>query len=137
MKNAFILSFCLMALAACTSTSKIQQAPLHAGIARTFEAEYNSVLELARQALVESGTAIESATEVDTQNYIIIGKVGTTAWSWGEMVRVVVTKANDSETTVRVLTEKKVKVNLTAKGDYSNSILSNIELKIRAARDSS
>ena len=137
MKNFILLALCFSAFAACTSTNKIQQAPLHSGIARTFEADYDQVLEFSRQALVESGTAIESATEVDSDNYIIIGKTGTTAWSWGEMVRVVVTRASETESTVRVLTEKKISVNLTAKGDYSNSILSNIELKIRSAKKSS
>lgn len=122
----------MLVFSACTSTNKIQQAPLHSGISRTFTSDYERTLAAAREALVESGTVIESASEVDPQNYIIIGKTGTTAWSWGEMVRVVVTRVNDTETTVRVLTEKKISVNVTAKGDYSNSILSNIELKLRA-----
>ena len=121
----------LLSLGSCTSTNKIQQAPLHSGIARTFNAKYNTTLKAAREALLESGTLLESATEVDPLNYIIIGKTRTNAWSWGEMVRVVVTKVNETETLVRVLTEKKISVNVTAKGDYSNSVLSSIELKLR------
>jgi len=124
---------CLLVLTSCTSTNKIQNAPMHAGVSRTFESNYNQTLQAAREAMVESGTAIESASEVDDGNYIIIGKQDTSAWSWGEMVRVVVTKVNDGETTVRVYTEKKISVNVTAKGDYSQSILSNIELKLRNA----
>lgn len=132
-KTNLFIALLLLALASCTSTNKIQNAPMHAGVSRTFESDYNQTLQAAREAMVESGTAIESASEVDDGNYIIIGKQGTSAWSWGEMVRVVVTKVNDGETTVRVYTEKKISVNVTAKGDYSQSILSNIELKLRNA----
>ena len=118
-------------VAGCATTSSIQNAPLHAGISRTFTNDYETVLKATREALVESGLNIERATEVDEDNYMIIGKKSTSAFSWGELVRVVITKVDENETTVRVYTKRKVGTNIAAKGDYSNSVLSNIELKLR------
>jgi len=115
----------------CASTSSIQNAPLHAGISRSFNAGYMQTLKAAREAMVETGLQIETATEVDKNNYMIIGKKGTSAFSWGELVRVVVTRSGPGETTVRVYTKRRIATNLAAKGDYANSILSNIELKLK------
>jgi len=61
---------------------------------------------------------------------MIIGKKSMSAWSYGELVRVLVTRKGAQQTEVRVFTKKRVSINPTAKGDYSNSILSNIELKL-------
>jgi hypothetical protein len=119
--------------AACSSQSSVQNAPLHAGVARTFEAEYNKTLGAAREAAVEAGLQIESATQVDPSTYMIMCKAGTSAFSWGEIVRLVVVKEADASTTVRVYSKRKSAVNIGAKGDYSNTILSNIELKLRTA----
>lgn len=49
---------------------------------------------------------------------------------WGELVRVVVIRDSAERTTVRVHSARRIKTNITAKGDYANLILSNIELKL-------
>ena len=118
---------------ACSSQGSVQNAPLHAGVARTFEADYNKTLGAAREAAVEAGLKIESATQVDPNTYMIMCKAGTSAFSWGEIVRLVVVKENDASTTVRVYSKRKSAVNIAAKGDYSNTILSNIDLKLKTS----
>ena len=61
---------------------------------------------------------------------MIVAKKGTSAWSWGELVRVVVQKSASDRTTVRVLSRRRMATNVTAKGDYSDTIFSNIELAL-------
>ncbi len=121
----------LLLLAGCASQAGVQNAPLHAGIGRTFEADFDRTLDAAREAAVESGLRIESASQVDDDTYMIMTKATTSAWSWGEIVRLVVVREAEDSTTVRVYSKRKVSMNVTARGDYSNTILSNIELKLR------
>lgn len=120
----------LLVLGGCSSAAKVQNAPLHAGTGRTFEAQFEKTLSAAREAVVETGLQIESASQVDSDTWMIIAKKGTSAWSWGELVRVVVVRDGDAKTTVRVHSARRVGTNVAAKGDYALSILSNIELKL-------
>lgn len=108
----------------------VQNAPLHAGVSRAFAHEYGSVLKLAREAILESGLIMELSSKIDDDTYMLIGKAKTSAFSWGELVRVLVSREGPNKTVVRVFSKRKVKVNITAKGDYSQSILSNLELKL-------
>lgn len=136
----FTLLFLFLGIIGLTNTfaqsgkiNKIRNAPLHAGEGRNFEIGYKKAIKFARQAVAEAGLIIESTEKVDDENYMIIGKAKTSAWSWGELVRIVVT--NDSEedeekVTIKVYTRKNIKINITAKGNYTQTILSNVEAKI-------
>jgi len=108
----------------------IQEAPLHAGVARTFNHSFNEVVKAARESMVESGLVMESVSKVDEDTYMLIGKAKTGGFSWGELVRVVVVKTGSNESKVNVLSKRRVKINVTAKSDYSNTILSNMDLKL-------
>jgi hypothetical protein len=109
----------------------VQNAPLHAGDGRTFEANFDRVLGAAQDAMGDTGLKVESSTQVDANTYMLMGKAGTSAFSWGEIVRVVVLRDSPTNTTVRVYTRRKSAVNIAAKGDYSNTIFSNIDLRLR------
>lgn len=128
--KSLLLAALLLGLGACSSATKVQNAPLHAGTGRTFQARFEATLTAAREAVVETGLQIESASQVDGDTWMIIAKKGTSAWSWGELVRVVVVRDGDAQTSVRVHSSRRVGTNVTAKGDYALSILSNIELKL-------
>lgn len=135
MKHLFAISLMLVTSVTflnCTSVSQLSEKPTTAGVSRTFHAGFNQVLKAARESIIEAGLMIESTSEINADTYAIIGRRPTNAWSWGEMVRVVVEKQPSSQTIVRVVTERKVKTNITARGDYSQSILSNIELKLKS-----
>lgn len=110
----------------------MQNAPLHAGTARTFKAGFDATLRAAREATVEAGLQIEKVTQTDDNSWMIIAKKSTSAWSFGELVRVMIVKKSAASTEVRVHTKRRVSINLEAKGDYSTAILSNIELKLRS-----
>ncbi|MEO0900973.1 MAG: hypothetical protein AAFY00_02755 [Bacteroidota bacterium] len=109
--------------------NKIRSAPLHSGESRTYHAPYKSMVKFAREAVMDAGLILESSEKIDDVTYMIIGKAKTSAWSWGELVRVVLID-NTEKVTVRVFSKRRVKINLTAKGNYTQTILSNIEAKI-------
>ena len=121
----------LVFLVGCASKSSIQREPLHAGKEKRFQADFNKTLEAAHEAMIASGLQVESNTKIDENTYMLIGKKGTSLWSWGELVRVVVIKEDAETTVVRVVSKRRVSANITAKGDYSEAIFSNIELKLR------
>ena len=109
----------------------MRNAPVDEGVAQTFHGDYDRILKAARESVVEAGLAIEEVDKMDDKTWMIIAKKGASAFSWGELVRVVVQNGDADSTTVRVLTQRKMATNVTAKGDYSKSILSNMELKLK------
>ena len=115
----------------CATTGTMRNASLDEGIPRIFTASFDRVLKAARESVTQSGLQVEEVNQIDNQTWIIIGKKDASAWSWGELVRVTVQKKSESETLVRVFTKRKLATNITAKGDYSQSILSNIDLNLR------
>jgi len=121
----------LALIPACATTGGMRSAPVEQGVARAFKGDYDRTLKAARESVVEAGLAIEEVNKVDEKTWMIIAKKGGSAFSWGEMVRVVVQNTGTDETTVRVITQRKLATNVTAKGDYSTSILSNLELKLK------
>lgn len=113
--------------------NKIRNAPLHAGEGRNFDLNYKKAIKFAREAVSEAGLIIESSEKVDDDNYMVIGKAKTSAWSWGELVRVIITndsEGDEEEVTIKVYTRKNIKINITAKGNYTQTILSNVEAKV-------
>jgi len=90
------------------------------------------ILILVILAVSEADLAIESVNKVDDKTWMIMAKKSTSAWSWGEIVRVTVINLNTNQTEVKVYTEKRSSINVTAKGDYSTPILTNIELKLKS-----
>lgn len=109
----------------------MRSAPIDEGVARTYSAGHDRVFKAARESVVEAGLSIEEIKKVDDRTWMIIGKKGMSGMSWGELVRVVVQQIGPAETTVRVLSKRKLATNMTAKGDYSASILSNVELILK------
>jgi len=61
---------------------------------------------------------------------MIVAKKGMSAWSWGELVRVVVQELSNDRVAVRVLSKRRMATNVTAKGDYSEAIFSSIEMAV-------
>lgn len=125
---------CLVVLlSGCATTSSMRSEPLTSGISRSFEAEYDVVLKATRGAFVEAGIKIEEGRALDTDTYMLLGETGMSTASYGEKVRAVVARARVGAT-VTVLTKKKLATNVFAKGDYSGSIFSSIEVQLDFAR---
>ena len=120
----------LFIVSSCASVSSIQNAPLHSGSSREFKAEFDKVLRAARESVTDAGLLIEYASDMGDMRWMIIGKKGTSFYSSGEIVRVIVEQMSDHSTRVWVYTKKRVATQVAAKGDYSNSIFSGISLRL-------
>jgi hypothetical protein len=120
-----------MLLVGCASAGGMKNAPLEAGVAREFPGSYEAIVRAARDATVQAGLAIDSFTDVDSSTAMIVAKKGSSLFSYGELVRVVVQRTGQNRTAVRVYTKRKLATNVTAKGDYSETIFENIALSLR------
>ena len=131
LKTILIVLTAIAGAYSCASTSGIRNAPFDQGTEHEFSGSYADVLSATRDAIIGAGLAIDSFEEVDTTTAVIVSKKGASTWSWGELVRVVVKGVSEEKTTVRVLTKRRLATNVTAKGDYAETIFSNIDLSLR------
>ena len=118
-------------LFSCATVDSIGNAPLSEGVYQTFRADYDMVLRAARKSIIQAGFLIDTARRVNDTTWVIIGKKCISNGSYRELVRVVVEKTGEGEAEVRVLTKRRYVLDLTAKGDYSQPILSNIDSKLK------
>lgn len=115
----------------CTTTSSVKEAPLSEGVSKSYDANFDEVIEEAQDAMTNAGLEIEDAYESNENTFIIIGKTGASGFSWGEYARSAVIDEENSRVTVRVLTKKKLATNVTAEGDYSDEIFSSLDIAFR------
>lgn len=92
---------------------------------------YDTILKAARDATVASGLHLESVDKVDDHTWTILAKKDASTWSWGELVRVVIQQTSADTTTVRVISKKRMATNVGARGDYSQAIFNDMELKLK------
>lgn len=118
-------------LVGCASAGGMRVEPLDIGVVREFNGEYTTVLRATRSAITGAGLTIDSDENVNDSTAMIVAKKGISAFSWGELVRVIVQKSADDRTAVRVLSRRRMATNLTAKGDYSATIFESIESGLR------
>lgn len=120
-----------LALGACATVGGIATAPPSGGVERIFYARLDSVVTAARQSLVESGLALQTAEELVDGGWKFVGERGSSAFSYGELVRVVVQPVAPRVVSVRVLTQRRLATNITARGDYSQLIFGGIAYRLR------
>ena len=128
-KLIFVLYF--LFISGCATTNSLRNASVSSGVPRSFNAEFDRVLNVARESIVEAGLQIEDVYQTNENSWTIISLKPSSAFSYGELVRVVVQKTYNNTTLVRVLTKRRLATNIFAKGDYSTSIFSNMELKLK------
>jgi len=128
--STLLLMLLSIGLSAQQSLNKVKNAPLHAGDGRTFEQPMKAMIKMARQACTEAGLVMESSERIDEDTYMILSKAKTSAFSWGEVVRIVLEQKEASKTVMRVYTRKRIGINVTAKASYTNTIFTSVESQI-------
>jgi hypothetical protein len=82
--------------------------------------------------MVGASIGIESVEQVAPDTWMVIGKKGASAWSWGELVRAVIQSAVLPDATrgvtVRIITQRRLATNVTARGDWSQQIFTQLDL---------
>ena len=118
------------ALAACASVGGMRSAPLELGVVRRYNAELHDAVLAARTALGGSQLEIEEVKQIDDRTWYIIAKRSSGEWTHGELIRVVCEEVAEGEVAIRILTRRRIGVELTAKGDWSEELFSQIGLEL-------
>jgi hypothetical protein len=131
MKKASLLLaiFALFGITSCATVGGVRDVPLDEGVSRVFQADIARVVQAARESILEAGLRMEEVNELDGNGWMFIATRDMTEWSWGEIVRVVISGTSATETTVWVVSERKSATNFTAE-DFTTAILTNIHSKV-------
>ncbi len=121
----------IICIGGCATRSAMLDAPLEAGRSQTFRADYDRVIRASRDALTSSGLDIDKASEMDNETFVILAQKGVSMSSYGELVRLTVQGVSESETEVKVYTKKRLATNITARGDWADTVFANIALQLR------
>ena len=119
-------------LVACASVGGMRSAPLEQGVVRHYEAELHDAVFATRTALGGSQLEIEEVKQIDNRTWYIIAKRSSGEWTHGELVRVVCEEVAERDIAIRILTRRRVGVEFTAKGDWSEELFSQIALELGA-----
>lgn len=126
MKMAFV-GVAALALAGCATSSSVKDAPLSAGVSRTYDAPYSQMKRLALESVQGLNVDVGSAEEKGNVYTIGFSKP-LSGFSWGEvgLVRVI---DMDIKTRVSVLSEKRAKFQLTGtdEDEFAKSIFEGID----------
>jgi len=106
-------------------------APEGSGVGRIFDSSFERIARASKDAVVASGLGIEEFYEPAPGKLVIIAERSWSAFSWGERVRVAVYKLAPAQAEVWVYTQRKLATNITARGDWSDTIFSNIALELK------
>ncbi|UCG87396.1 MAG: hypothetical protein JSW71_02295 [Gemmatimonadota bacterium] len=118
------------ALAACASVGGMRSAPLEQGVVRHYDAELYDAVLAARAALGGSQLEIEEVRQVDDRTWYIIAKRSSGEWTHGELIRVVCEEMGERDVAIRILTRRRVGIEFTAKGDWSEELFTQIALEL-------
>ena len=127
------VTVCLVGAGGCATSKGIQKAPLDAGNAQVFDAPFDRVLAATRESMMELKLGINTDKALDDRTHMLVGEIGMSAFSYGEVVRAIV-KEQDDGTSVRVRTQRKLATNVVAKGDWSKDIFKKVRQKLGSPR---
>ncbi len=118
--------------AACASVGGMRSAPLDEGVVRHYETDLRTATLASRNALAGSQLEIEEVTQLNETTWSIIAKRSSGAWTYGELIRIVCEEISEGDVAIRILTRRRGALNITAKGDWSEELFSQIALELNA-----
>ena len=115
-------SLALLLLATgCATVGSVSSRPLGDGTGRSFTASLPDTRDALRIAFDSTGMGLKDSAQVNDSTLMIVGSQGLSAWSYGEVVRVVLVGRQDA-TDVRVVTAKRLATTVFATGDWSTKL---------------
>ena len=119
-----------MALAACSTMGGMRTEPLDRGATRRYSADLQTAVAATRNALIGSALDIDDVEPVDGQTWMFLAKRNTSRWSHGELIRVIVQQTGAEVVTVRVLSKRRVAVEVSARSDWSDAVFAQLALDL-------
>lgn len=103
---------------------------------RYFNADNEQLKKTVLTVMQDYGLKIQRVEDATSDEFMIIAEKGITAWSWGEVVGVMIKKVEEDTSLVKVISKRKLSTNITAK-DWKLDILSGISARTRMLTDRS
>lgn len=124
-----------LVLSACASSDTMRSAPDTAGTVRVFQARYDAVTAATLDSIRGLNINVTSSEETPTGLVVLVSKP-VSAFSWGEVGRVIVPRSTGTETMVRVYWEKRSTLQITGTGqaEAAEQIYAGIQMGLERAR---
>lgn len=124
-----------VALAACADTGTVRDAPVTAGVERSFNARYDAVTAATLDSIRSLNVNITSSEEKPEGLVVLVAKPAH-AFSWGEVGRVTVVKTAAAPTPVKVYWEKRSRMQITGTGqtEFSDQLFAGIQAGLDRAK---
>ena len=100
------------------------------GIAKIYETDLRTAIRSTRNALLGSALEIDDVEELDASTWMFLAKRKSGAWTYGELVRVIVEETGEKEVTVRIISKRRNAMNLTARSDWSDAVFAQLALDL-------
>lgn len=114
----------------CATSTGIQKGALDKGPAETFGSPFPEVVDATRQSMMELQLGINTDRVIDADTHMLVGEIGVSPFSWGEVVRAVIEDNGGDMSTVHVVTQRKVATNVIAKGNWAPDIFKKVRQKL-------
>ncbi len=130
-RRTFMLLGVSMLLGACATGATLMTRPLDSGTSMEFAVPAPQLAEVTKKALVGLNLPITSAAPNGDSTVINFEK-GMTAFSWGEVGRVVVTPISSTTSRVFVDTEKRSQMQITgtSEAEFARDIFDAIKMRL-------
>lgn len=112
MVQRFLVGAVLLAIGGCADIRTVRDAPSADGTSHTFQAGYDRVSDATLDALHATNVHITSTREQPGGLHILVEKA-LTGPSWGEVGRIIVLRTAMSSTPVRIVWEKRSRLQIT------------------------
>lgn len=114
----------------CMTTATIQHLPLTQGKARTFAADFDSLLAAGKQAMEKEGLRRAAELPISDSLIIVTGETRFSIFGSGTSIVRLVFERKHPRHVVRVLTHRQDALNITAESDYSASLFHRIDMEL-------
>lgn len=121
-----------IALGGCVTVGGMRSMPVDRGTERRFDGELEAVVVASRNALVATGLAIVEFEEVSESVWSMIAT--GEPYEKKELVRVVCERVGRREVAVRVITRRREPIGDVLRGDWSATVLAQVDAEMRHYR---
>lgn len=121
-------------LSGCATMAGMRTEPLDMGVAKVYETDLRTAVRSTRDALLGSALEIDDVEELDASTWMFLAKRKSGMWTYGELVRVIVAETGENEVTIRIVSKRRGKFNITARSDWSDAVFAQLALDLTEKR---
>jgi hypothetical protein len=127
----FLPLLAVVALAGCASMSSVKSSDMSGATSRTYAASQVATVAAVRSSIQDLGYSLKDTQQVNGVEQVYFSKP-MSAFSWGEVARVDVSKVDAARSTVSVASEKRFQMQVTGmrQKDFAEAIFDKLDTKL-------